>query len=99
MMNKGIDRAKEWLVKQGFLYSIHKWSDSCGLWAAGGVILKVRKSTGKRWRRDKKVCIIRFWNHGWCKGKHYWTFEIQELKDESLLDREALYQYIRGQDK
>lgn len=91
-----IERTKAWLESQGFQCSIHEWSDSCGLWGAGGIILKVRKSTGKRWRRSKKVCNVRFWNHGMRVERQYWTFEIQELKDESLLDREALYRYIGG---
>ena len=94
MMNKGIERAKEWLENNGFQCSIRKWSDSCGLWAAGGFEIKVSKSTGKRWWQNKKVCIVRFWNHGWCDGEQYWTCEVQELKDETLLDQGALYQYI-----
>ena len=93
-MIDGIERAKEWLDKHGFQHSIHNWSDSCGLWASGGFVIKVRKSTGKRWWQTKKVCEVRFWNHGWCKGKQYWTFGVQELKDESLLDQEALGRYI-----
>ena len=98
-MNNGIERAKEWLEMHGYQYSIHEWSDSCGLWAAGGIILKVRKSSDRRWRRSKKVCDVRFWNRGGCTEKQYWTFEIQELKDESLLDRESLHLYIGGHTK
>ena len=90
-MLREVDRAKEWLEGQGFLYTIQDWSDSCGLWAAGGYVINVRKNTGRRFRGPERVCKIRFWT-----SHAHKNFEIQELNNESLLDRVALYAYIRG---
>jgi len=89
-MNKQVERAKEWLEGQGFICSVREWSDSCELWAAGGFVITVRKYSGKRWKPSKLICRIRFWT------THAWDYAFQGLKDESLLDKVALYDYIKG---
>jgi len=92
-MIREVERAKEWLEGHGFMCSVREWSDSCGLWAADGFIITVRKYSGKRWKPSKLICRVRFWT-----SHAHKDFEIQELNDESLLDRVALYTYIRGEE-
>ena len=92
-MNEQVERAKEWLDGHGFLYTVQDWSDSCGLWAAGGAVISVHKNTGRRFRGPERVCKIRFWDtHGPVR------YMVQGLKDELLLDKASLYAYIRGEE-